>query len=272
MDTIELSNGVRIPQLGLGVFQTGSGGATRQAVLWALEAGYRHIDTAAVYGNEAEVGDAIRESAVPREDIFITAKVWNDDIRAHTVAQAFRRTLRNLQTDYVDLYLLHWPVDGRIDAWYELEELYQQKRVRAIGVSNFHQHHLEELIANTNIPPMLDQVESHPAMNNQGFIDYCLGRGIAVGAWSPLGGPRINLLEHPALVELGRKYSRTPAQVILRWDMQRGVIAIPKSSHRERIISNSQIFDFTLDENDMGLIDSLDMGLRVGPDPDDFDF
>lgn len=272
MQAIELENGMPIPQLGLGVYQAGFHGATEQAVTWALEAGYRHIDTASAYGNEDEVGRAIAASDVAREDVFITAKVWNDDIRNHTVEEAFERTLDQLQTDYIDLYLLHWPTEGRTAAWHVLEKLYQQGRALAIGVSNFHQHHLEDLDAYANINPMLNQIESHPANSNQALIDYCQDRGITVSAWSPLGGPRVNLLNHPVLTDLATRYGKTPAQIVLRWHMQRGVVAIPKSSHKERIVRNARIFDFALSAADMQLISSLDQGFRVGPDPDDFNF
>ena len=272
MSTIMLRNHVEIPQLGLGIFQARQGAETEQAVQWALEAGYRHIDAAAVYGNEYSVGNGIRKSGIPRKDIFITTKVWNTDIRKGRTREAFYESLEKLQTDYVDLYLLHWPVEGKETAWAVLEDLYQQRKIRAIGVSNFHQHHLEELSQYSAIAPMFNQIESHPLLNNQPLIDYCHTRRIAVGAWSPLGGPRIQLLEHPVLLALADKYHRTAAQIILRWDMQRGIAAIPKSVHKERIVSNAQIFDFNLSPEDMDLLNSLDMGLRVGPDPDDFNF
>ncbi|MCI2048718.1 MAG: aldo/keto reductase [Lachnospiraceae bacterium] len=272
MKTITLYNGVQVPQLGLGVFKAAQGEETEDAVKWALEAGYRHIDTAAVYGNERSVGKAVRESGIPREDVFITAKVWNSDIRAGRAEDAFFRTLDNLQTDYVDLYLLHWPVEGKEYAWSQLEDLYVQKRIRAIGVSNFHPQHLEELMEQARIKPMVDQLESHPLMNNQELIDYLQANEIAVGAWSPLGGPQLPLLQHPVLLELAEKYHRTPAQIVLRWDIQRNIFVIPKSTHRERIISNSEIFDFELAEEDMERIRSLDRNFRVGPDPDNFNF
>jgi diketogulonate reductase-like aldo/keto reductase len=269
---LTLSDKVRMPQLGLGVYGAKDGEETERAVLWALEAGYRQLDTAAVYGNEQSVGSAIRKSGLPRGDVFITGKIWNSHIRAGQTLPAFYRTLENLGTDYLDLCLLHWPVEGKEAAWETLAQLYEQGLVRAIGVSNFHVGHLNELIRATGVKPMLDQVESHPLMNNQELIDACRRAGIAVGVWSPLGGPRVPLLEHPALRAMAGEYGRTPAQIVLRWDIQRGVAVVPKSVHRERIVSNAQIFDFTLTEEDMARIQALDMDMRVGPDPDNFDF
>lgn len=269
---VRLRNGVAMPQLGFGVFLAGSGEGTEQAVRWALEAGYRHIDTAEVYGNEAEVGRAVAVSGLPREELFLTGKVWNSHIRAGVVREAFFRTLDNLGTDYLDLYLLHWPVEGTPEAWNILEELYAGGRIRAIGVSNFQQHHIEAMLRYAHIPPMVNQIESHPLMNNQTLIDWCQREGIAVGAWSPLGGPRFPLLSHPVLGMLAEKYGRTPAQIVLRWDIQRGVMPVPKSSHRERIIMNARIFDFSLLPEDMDRIQSLNLNARVGPDPDHCDF
>jgi diketogulonate reductase-like aldo/keto reductase len=272
MQTVRLYNNVKIPQLGIGVFQAKQGSETEDAVLWALEAGYRHIDTAAIYGNERSVGKAIRKSGIPREEIFVTGKVWNTDIRAGRTMDAFKRTLYELDLDYIDLYLIHWPTEGKEEAWNVLENLYQQKLIRAIGVSNFQVSHLNELMKNATIKPMLNQIESHPLMNNQKLIEYCQSNNIAVGVWSPLGGPQIPLLKHPVLEMLADKYQRTPAQIVLRWDIQRGVIPIPKSTHHDRIVSNSQIFDFELLPEDMLLIQNLNSNFRVGPDPDNFDF
>jgi diketogulonate reductase-like aldo/keto reductase len=269
---LTLPNGVKMPQLGLGVYGAKDGAETEQAVLWALEAGYRHIDTAAVYGNERGVGEALQKSGLQRSDVFVTGKIWNSHIRAGQTLPAFYQTLQNLGTDYLDLCLLHWPVEGKEEAWQTLARLCEEGRVRAVGVSNFHVRHLNELIRATGVKPMFDQVESHPFFNNQALIDACQKAGIAVGVWSPLGGPRVPLLEHPALQKLAEKYHRTPAQIVLRWDIQRGVAPIPKSVHRERIVSNSKIFDFILAPEDMAQIQSLDMGLRVGPDPDNFQF
>lgn len=269
---LTLYNGIKIPQLGFGVYGAKDGSQTEQAVLWALEAGYRHIDTASVYGNERGVGSALQESGLPRNKIFITGKIWNAHIRAGETRSAFYRTLENLGTEYLDLCLLHWPVDGKEDAWAALADLYEQKLVRSIGVSNFHIHHLNEIIQTIGLKPMLNQVESQPLMNNQKLINACQQAGIAVAVWSPLGGPQVPLLSHPVLLALAEKYDRTPAQIVLRWDIQRGIAVIPKSVHKERIVSNSQIFDFELTNEDMLQVQSLDIGLRVGPDPEHFNF
>jgi diketogulonate reductase-like aldo/keto reductase len=272
MNYVQLNNGVKIPQLGLGVFQTPEGDQTRNAVKWALEAGYRHIDAAKIYGNEKSVGLGIRESGVARSDIFLTTKLWNEDIRRGRAKAAFEESLEALGTDYIDLYLIHWPADGYEQAWADMEELYASGRIRAIGVSNFHRHHLARLEKSAKVLPAVDQIESHPYLNNQALIDFCHGKGMAVEVWSPLGGTGGNLMEDAALRELAAKYGKTPAQIILRWDIQRNVIVIPKSTHQERIISNQEIFDFELSEEDMALINSLNRNQRVGSDPDNFNF
>ena len=272
MQTIQLRQGVEIPQLGLGVFQTQDGQQTKDAVLWAIEAGYRHIDTAKAYGNERSVGDALRMSGIPREEIFLTTKLWNDDIRAGRTEAAFAESLEALQTDYVDLYLIHWPVAGFEQAWAAMEKLHQQGKIRAIGVSNFHKSHLEKLEETARIQPYVNQIESHPYLNNQGLIDYCRARGIAVEVWSPLGGTNGTLLADETIGSLAKKYGRTPAQIVLRWGIQRDVVVIPKYVHKERIASNLDVFDFALTDADMEQLGCLDRGQRVGPDPDNFDF
>jgi diketogulonate reductase-like aldo/keto reductase len=272
MKNIKLNNGIEIPQLGLGVFQTPKGEDTVNAVKWALEAGYRHIDTAKVYGNEADVGQAILESKVPREEIFLTTKLWNDDIRAERTKEAFEESLKALKTDYVDLYLIHWPVDGFQDAWKDMEDLYHEGKIKAIGVSNFHPHHLQELAKTATVKPVIDQLESHPYMNNQKVIDYCKENGIQPEVWSPLGGKDAAPLADPKIGEIAEKYNKTPAQVIIRWHIQRGVVVLPKSVHQERILSNFDVFDFKLSDEDMQSINALDRNQRVGSDPDNFDF
>ena len=216
---LTLYNGIKIPQLGLGVYGAEQGKQTEQAVLWALEAGYRHIDTAAIYGNEYSVGSALRKSGLPREEIFITGKIWNSTIRTGQTLQAFQQILKNLGIEYLDLCLLHWPVEGKEEAWSTLVQLYEQKMVRSIGVSNFHVSHLNDLIQATGVKPMLDQIESHPLMNNQVLIDTLQRNAIVASVWSPLGGPKLPLLSHPTLKMLAEKYERTPAQIILRWDI-----------------------------------------------------
>lgn len=271
--TLTMNNGVQIPQLGLGVFQTPDGKATSQAVTWALQAGYRHIDTAMIYGNEESVGQGLRDSGLKRRDVFLTTKLWNDDIRTGRAKEAFEESLDRLGTDYVDLYLIHWPAQGWQQAWQDMEELYRQRRVRAIGVCNFQQHHLEELHSISSTKPAVNQIESSPQFVNQELIDYCHGElRIDVEAYSPLGGTGGSVLSDPRLESISRKVGRSPAQVVLRWHIQRGLIVIPKSTHQERIEQNAQVFDFTLDEDDMKAISAMDSGIRAGADPDNFDF
>ena len=271
--TLTMNNGVQIPQLGLGVFQTPDGKATSQAVTWALQAGYRHIDTAMIYGNEESVGQGIRDSGLKRRNVFLTTKLWNDDIRSGRAKEAFEESLDRLGTDYVDLYLIHWPAQGWQQAWQDMEELYRQRRVRAIGVCNFQQHHLEELHSISSTKPAVNQIESSPQFVNQELIDYCHGElRIDVEAYSPLGGTGGSVLSDPRLESISRRVGRSPAQVVLRWHIQRGLIVIPKSTHQERIEQNAQVFDFALDEDDMKAISAMDSGIRAGADPDNFDF
>ncbi len=269
---IALNNDVMIPQIGFGVFQVEDGPQTVDAVRTALEDGYRHIDTASVYGNEASVGKAIAESDVDRADLFVTTKLWNDDIRKRRTKDAFQESLDRLGLDYVDLYLIHWPAEGWQEAWAAMQELYAQGRMRAIGVSNFERNHLTELLEQTDVLPAVDQVESSPTFPNQDLIDFCQGEDIAVEAWSPLGGTGGNLLTDQRLLDIGEKYGKSSAQVVLRWDLQRGVIPLPKSVHSTRIMQNIHVFDFELDESEMQLISSLDTGKRNGADPNNFDF
>lgn len=266
------TTGIGIPQLGLGVFQTPEGKETVDSVRWALEAGYRHIDTAAVYGNEESVGQALRESGVRRREVFVTTKLWNDDIRAGKTEEAFYQSLDRLGTSYVDLYLIHWPVDGWQRAWEVMVDLYHQHRIRAIGVSNFHQHHLEELRTISAVRPAVDQIESSPQFTNQDLVDYCHGKRIHVEVWSPLGGTGGDLLKDPVLQRIADEHGKSPAQIVIRWHLQRGVIVIPKSTHQERIKQNFDVFDFTLDENEMAAIYALNTGKRNGADPDNFSF
>lgn len=270
----KLNNGIEIPQLGLGVFRTPSGQDTENAVKWALEANYRHIDTAKIYGNEASVGKAIEDSNVKRSDIFLTTKLWNDDIRAGRTEAAFEESLKALKTDYVDLYLIHWPAEGFSEAYKVMERLYEGGAIKAIGVSNFHEHHLEKLAKTANIKPAVDQIESHPYLNNQKLIDYCMKNDINVEVWSPLGGSlgKTDVLHNEQIGEIAKKYGKSIAQVIIRWDIQRNVIVIPKSTHQERIAANIDVFDFELTSEEMQIIQSLNCNQRVGSDPDHFDF
>jgi len=269
--TVRLNNGVEIPWLGLGVFQTPRGQETQRAVRWALEIGYRHIDTAAAYGNEEDVGQALKASGVPREQVFVTTKVWNADQGYESTLGAFDASRRKLGLDVVDLYLVHWPVRGKYtDTWRALEKLYADGKVRAIGVSNFLVHHLEDLLAGTDVVPAVNQVEFHPFLVQKPLLEFGRARGIRHEAWSPL--TRGQMLDHETIATLARKHGRSNAQVLLRWDLQLGVVTIPKSVHRERILENSRIFDFELDAEDLASLETLDSGTRIGPDPDNFDF
>jgi methylglyoxal/glyoxal reductase len=268
---ITLHNGVKMPQLGFGVWRVSPEDGV-DAVRTAIEVGYRHIDTAAVYKNEEQVGEAIRQSGIAREELFITTKVWNADQGFDTTLKAYEDSLKKLGLDYVDLYLVHWPVkDKYLETYKALEKLYDEKLVPAIGVSNFHIHHLEDIAAHRNIKPMVDQVELHPMFQQNELRDYCLNNGIAIEAWSPLmqGG---EALTNPIISELAEKHGKTSAQVILRWHLQRDVIAIPKSITPSRIQENFDVFNFELSTDDMASIASLNTSKRVGPDPDNFDF
>ena len=263
-----LNNGITIPAIGLGGWAQ-----TKEQILMALSCGYRLLDTAAQYGNEEEFGAALSESSVSREEVFLTTKLWTEDIRQHRVRRAFEDSLWRLKTDYIDLYLIHWPADGYEEAWLVMEELYREKKIRAIGVSNFEPHHLESLNSHrATIIPAVNQVESHPYFANEDMIRYCKEKGILPEAWCPIGGPGNKESGDEIIRNLANRYERSPAQIILRWQYQRGVITIPKTSRRERMIENQSIFDFELSTEDMGLINSLDQGKRLGPHPDTFDF
>jgi len=264
----KLNNGIEIPSIGFGVFKVKEGDEVYEAVLEALKTGYRLIDTAAIYGNEEGVGRAIKESGIKREDIFLTTKLWNTDQGYNNAFTAFETSLKKLDTDYVDLYLIHWPgKDKFVESYKALEKLYKDKRVRAIGVCNFHIHHLEELMANTEIVPAMNQIELHPLMNQKEIRDFCKEKGIQVEAWGPLMQGKGDL-EAPVFVELGKKYSKSPAQIILRWHHQNGVLAIPKSVTPSRIRENIDIFDFELSAEDMKKIDDHNENRRMSSNPD----
>lgn len=274
-DTTTLHNGVKMPWFGLGVFKVSEGAEVIDAVRTAIINGYRSIDTAAAYGNEEGVGQGIREglaeAGITREELFITSKVWNSDLGYESTLAAYETSLKNLGLDYLDLYLIHWPVEGKYkEAWRALETLYKKDRVKAIGVSNFHIHHLEELLKDAEITPMVDQVEYHPFLTQAELHKFCKAHDIQLEAWSPLMQGK--LLDHPVLVEIAAKTEKTVAQVILRWDLQNGVVTIPKSIKEARIIQNSQVFDFELTDEDMERISALNENKRVGPDPDNFNF
>jgi methylglyoxal/glyoxal reductase len=265
--TVRLNNGVEIPRLGLGVFQTARGEETRAAVRAALAAGYRHVDTARIYGNEADVGAAIKESDVPRSEVFVTTKLWNEDQGFDTALRAFDASLGRLGLDYVDMYLLHWPVPRkRLESWRALERLLADGKCRAIGVSNFLVRHLEELLDAATVVPAVNQVELSPFGSRRALVTYCATKGIAVEAYSPLTkGQR---LAHPAVVHMAKHVGRTPAQVLLRWGLQHNFIVLPKSTREERIRENSDLFGFELSPRDMAELDALDVRLVTGWDPE----
>ena len=267
-----LGNGEEIPVLGLGVYLSPEGETTAASVRWAVEAGYRHVDTAAVYGNEASVGEGIRTCGIPREQLFVTSKLWNDDIRKGRELEAFRESLKKLGTEYLDLYLIHWPVEGFMKSWHILEDLYRNGAVRAIGVSNFHKQHLEMLEAEAEIMPMVNQFECHPYLSQEMLIETSCKYGMVCEAYSPLGGQNGPVLSDPVICKLAREKGCTAAQIVLQWNVHRGLVVLPKSNHRERIESNARLFDVELSQEEIQQIDSLNCGMRTGGDPDHFDF
>ena len=268
-DRSVLNNGVEMPWLGLGVWKAKEGNET-VAVRSAIEAGYRSVDTAAVYGNEEGVAEGIRQAGIDRDQLFITTKVWNADQGYESTLKAFDVSMKKLKLDTLDLYLVHWPVkDKFVDTWKALEKLYRDGYVRAIGVSNFHIHHLEELRKHSEITPVVNQVEYHPLLTQKELHAYCKECAIQLEAWSPLMQGN---LDHPLLVELGQKYGKSPAQIVIRWDLQNGVVTIPKSITPARIEQNADVFDFALSAEDLDKISALNENKRFGPDPDNFDF
>ena len=269
--TFRLHNGVEMPYFGLGVYLSEDGKEVTNAVKWALQDGYRHIDTASIYGNEEGVGVGIRESGVERKDIFVVSKVWNSDQGYESTIKAYESSLKRLNLDYLDLYLVHWPVKGKYkETWCAMEYLYKHKGVRAIGVSNFMQHHLEDLLTSVEIVPMVNQMEFHPYLVQQDLIDFCNKNTIQYEAWSPL--MQGHIFELDVMKGLAAKYNKTIAQIVLRWDLQKGVVTIPKSAKKDRIRANADIFDFELAPEDVKKLENLDRGKRFGPDPDNFDF
>ena len=261
---LKLSNGVTIPGLGYGTYQTPPEDAYR-AVTDALAVGYRHIDTAALYGNESGVGQAVKDSGLKREEVFITSKLWNTERGYDKTMAAFEKTLAELGTDYLDLYLIHWPANEKqfgqeaaalnLDTWRAFEELYKAGKIKAIGVSNFMPNHLEALLAQAEIKPMVNQIEVHPGWPQTEAIRYCQRNDILVEAWAPLG--EAAALSNPVLAKIAAKYDHTPAQVCLRWEVQQGILPLPKSVHKERMAENTKLFDFELTEDEMDIIGAL---------------
>ncbi|MBQ4869263.1 aldo/keto reductase [Priestia megaterium] len=274
-DTVTLHNGVKMPGFGLGVFKVEEGPELLNAVKIAIKHGYRSIDTAAIYGNEEGVGRGIREglkeAGISRENVFVTSKVWNADLGYDATIAAYETSLKKLGLDYLDLYLIHWPVEGKYkEAWRALETLYKEGKVKAIGVSNFQVHHLKDLMEDAKIKPVINQVEYHPRLTQKELQAFCEKHHIQLEAWSPL--MQGELLNNEVLTEIANKHNKSVAQVILRWDVQNGIITIPKSTKEQRIVENASIFDFELTKEEIERIDELNQNHRVGPDPDNFDF
>ena len=262
--TATLNNKTTMPWFGLGTFLSPVGTLTQDAVRWALEAGYRHIDTARIYENEQDVGKAILDSGIPRSDIFVTTKVWNDDQGYESTLKAFDESLKRLKMDYVDLYLIHWPMPGlRNDTWRALIKLQEMGKAKAIGVSNFMIRHLDELLAQTSIVPAVNQIETSPFIQRTPLVEYCQKRAIVIESYSTMSrGKRMN---DERLVAIGKKYSKTAPQIMLRWALQSEMIIIPKSVHKERIIENADIFDFEISAADMTAIRAMDENCSITP-------
>jgi diketogulonate reductase-like aldo/keto reductase len=266
-----LNNGLEMPWFGLGVYKVEDGEEVKNSIRWALEEGYRHVDTAAFYENERGVGEALRSAPVPAEEVFLTTKLWNSDHGYREAHAAFEVSLGKLGMDSVDLYLIHWPVKGKFkETWKAFEEIYEKGEARAIGVSNFTIDQLEDLLADAKVRPTVNQIEFHPHLQQPDLVDYCKQKDIRVQAWSPI--MRGNVGEVPELCQLADKHGKSPAQIVLRWDLQKEILTIPKSVHKDRIVENARIFDFELSPEDIALIDGLDKGERLGPDPANFSF
>ena len=272
--TLQLLDGNRIPQVGYGVFKVPADD-TRRAVLEAFELGYRHIDTAAIYGNEEGVGAAIAESGIPRDELFITTKLWNDRHDGDEPRAALGESLDKLGLDAVDLYLVHWPTPARdnyVHAWERLIDLREQGLTRSIGVSNFLVPHLERIIAKTGVAPVVDQIELHPAYQQREVVEWALARGIRIEAWGPLGQGKYDLFSVPAVADAAAAHGKTPAQVVLRWHLDKGNIVFPKSVRRDRLAENIDIVDFALTDDEIAAIDAIDPGDgsgRVSAHPDE---
>jgi diketogulonate reductase-like aldo/keto reductase len=264
--TLTLSEGVEMPRFGLGTYKSAPGAEVQRSVEYALEAGYRLVDTAALYGNEQGVGAALRSSGLSRDEYFVTTKVWNDDQGYERTMAAFSRSLDKLGTGHVDLYLIHWPIKAQLEGtWRAMEELLAQGATRAIGVCNFVQPQIEELLRVGSVPPAVNQIEFNPQLQQPGLQAYLAGESIVLQAWAPIMRGRV--AEISEIVEIARQHGRSPAQVTIRWVLQKGHSVIPKSVHRERVIENAAVFDFELTDEQMATIDALDSGTRLGKDP-----
>ncbi len=264
--TVTLANGVKMPRLGLGTYKSAEGGDVEGSVAAALALGYRSIDTASLYGNESGIGRAIAVSGVPRSELFLTSKMWNDEQGYENTLAASERSLERLGTDYLDLYLVHWPRETTHDTWRAMERLLGEGTVRAIGVCNHLQHHLEALLRVADVPPMVNQYEFHPWLQQPGLREYCARNAIVPEAWAPLMKGRV--AEEPVLVAVAERHRKSPAQVAIRWLLQQDVVTIPKSVHQKRVAENADVFNFALTDEDMRSIARVDRGLRFGPEPD----
>jgi methylglyoxal/glyoxal reductase len=263
---MRMNNGNEIPQFGLGVYLAKRGRECKKAVKWALEAGYRHIDTASSYENEKDVGKALRNSGIKREEVFITTKLWNGDQGYENALKAFDKSLKMLNLQYIDLYLIHWPVqDKRKESWKALEKIYESGYCRSIGVSNYTIRHLQELFTYANVVPSLNQVEFSPYLYQKDLLDFCTDNKILLGAYAPL--TRMKKLNDPKLQAISKIYNKTPAQVLIRWAIQHNLVVTPKSVNKDRIIENANIFDFSLDESHMKILDNLNEDFRAAWDP-----
>lgn len=268
-DTVEIAPGVLMNRLGLGTYRAEEGSEVRTEVTHALSLGYRLFDTAAVYGNEQGVGSALRASGLPREELFVTTKVWNTEQGFDRVLAAFEKSLATIGLGYVDLYLVHWPNPSLMaETWRAMEEVLASGRTRAIGVCNHLPHHLDQLLRTAETPPAVDQFEFHPRLQQPNLVDYCRDHGITIQAWAPVMRGRVNLV--PELVAIAQRHGKTPAQVSIRWILQQSITTIPKSVHSDRIAENADVFDFELSEEEMTAISGLDTGQRIGPDPDHY--
>ena len=276
MKYVTFNNGVEMPMLGFGVYTLEEGTDCVDAVKLAIKEGYRSIDTAAAYNNEESVGKAIRECGLPREEIFLTTKLWNEPQRNGDIQAAFDQSLNKLNLDYVDLYIIHWPCPGHYEkAWLALEKIQQSGKARAIGISNFQKHHIEDIKKTWHIIPALNQIEMHPILTQKPLIQFCRDEKIAAQAWSPLGGNRPmqeRIFTSEPIKTIAAKYGKSPAQIVLRWNIELGIITIPKSANPGRIKENFNIFDFALTPEEVAAIDALNQNERGGPDPDNFNF
>jgi diketogulonate reductase-like aldo/keto reductase len=268
-DKVEIAPGVAMNRLGIGTYKAAEGPDVARELSYGLSIGYRTIDTAALYANENTVGDEMRASGIPRDELFLTTKVWNTDQGYESTLAAFDASLSRLAMDYIDLYLIHWPITTSMrDTWKAMEEIHASGRTKAIGVCNFLPHHLEMLLSFATVPPAVNQFEHHPHLQQPDLVVYCAEHGITAQAWAPIMRGRVMLI--PELVQIAQEHRKSPAQVSIRWILQRGLTTIPKSIHEARIAQNADVYDFELSGAEMAIIESLDRGERIGPDPDSF--